>query len=480
MDRTSERREAAQTSAAQESDLRAQGFLSRAHQHFAEYIEGQPEEFLRLSYASLCALDDSTLCRAQPWPVFLPLARAEMFESAAVGLARILLDLPRRIFDNDPARFEEFYQLDEDQARLIATLIHATDILSSATARGDFVETADGLKCLEFNVGGGLGGWSVGAWTRTYLANPLIRGFLESSGLEVTWRIPAQVVFRHILEEAGPLADQGEFNVAFVVPAEEMLTGTGCWAEDYEREYRTVLASRPDLTGSATTCCITELHEGRGGLRFRDRRIHAVVEACDGNLTLPVISALVAGTVRVYNGPVNRVLGDKLNLALLSELVDSDLLNSAEQETVRAHVPWTRRVSAEFVDWKGERAYLPDLLCEQQEKMVVKAGYSAHGDEVFIGPATPRQAWVQIVGRALENQGWVVQEFLQGTTYDFQVDDDPQRPTSPHDLIWGLLTYGEQYAGCFVRLMARGGHGVINAARGACVGAVLEVDEGPS
>lgn len=455
-------------------------FLSRAHRQFVGYLERQPEELLRAGYASLYALDVSTLCRAQPWPVFLPRSTVRTFESAAVGLARILLDLPRRVFGNDPARFQEFYRIGADQAQLIATLIDTTDILDIATARGDFLETADGLKCLELNVGGGLGGWSVGAWTRSYLAEPLIRGFLEQSGLDVSFTLPSEVVFRHLLAEVAPLAEDGEVNVAFAVPSAETLVGTGRWAEDYESEYRAILASRGDLGGSAVTCPIADLREEGRGLRFGGRRIHAVVEACNGEITRPVLSALMAGTVRVFNGPVTRVLADKLNLALLSELVDSDLLSAAERETVRAHVPWTRRVSAEFVDFEGERAYLPDLLCDRQERMVVKPGFSAHGEEVFIGPGTSREAWAQVVERALGEEGWVVQEFLDGTTYLFQVDDDPQRPPAAHDLVWGLLTFGDRYAGCFVRLMARGGHGVINAARGACVGAVLEVDEDPA
>jgi hypothetical protein len=459
-------------------DSQERRFLSLAHRRFAAYIEEQPEELLRTRYAALRALDDSTQYPSQVWPVFLSQAKSDAFASVAVDLSRIFLDLPRRIFANDPARYEEFYAIDRDQARLIATLIETTDILDGATARGDFLETADGLKCLEFNVSGGLGGWSVGTWTRGYLSDPLIGGFLEQAKLETRFILPSLAVFDHILEEAGALADAGELNIAFAVPHEEVLTG-GCWATDYEDEYQTVLALRDGLQGTAFTCPIADLKEEGGVLRLGGHRIHVVVEAGDGGITRPVLSALTSGAARVYNGPVNRVLGDKLNLALLSESADSDLWSAAEQETIRAHVPWTRRISADFVDFEGERAYLPDLLCDRRERMVVKAGYSAFGEEVFIGAGTTRADWMKIVERALDDQGWVAQEFLNGTTYHFPIDDDPEQPLCPHDLVWGLFTFGDRYGGNFVRLMVRGGHGVINAAQGACVGAVLEVDEDP-
>jgi hypothetical protein len=461
-----------------EHDLRQPGFLSRTHRRFAEYVERQPEELLRSSYASLYALDDATFCLAQPWPVFLSRSKIRAFESTAVSVARILLDLPRRVFDNDPARFQEFYRIDGVQAKLIATLIDTTDILAKATARGDYLETADGLKCVEFNVSGSLGGWFAGAWTRSYLAEPLIRDFLEESGLALTYRDPARDFLRYLLADARPLVDDGEFNVALVVSSEESLSKPGSSAGlRVDEDYDAVLASHPDLSGSILVSPALALRLEGDVLRLGDDRVHVVVEACDDEYPPSVLTALEAGTVRVYNGPVQRVLGDKLNLAVLSEFADSDLWTAEEQEIIRAHVPWTRRVSTEFVEFEGQRVYLPDLLSDEQERMVIKPGDAAHGDDVFIGAATSREEWLEIVERAVGDRGWVAQEYLEGRPFLFQADDDPRRPPCAHDLVWGLLTFGEQYGGCFVRLMARGGPGVINAARGACIGAVLEVEE---
>lgn len=459
-------------------DLEALGYLSETHRRFAEYIGTLTEEHLRARYEKLRALDAATLYPSQPWPVFLSQARADAFAAAATGVVRILLDLPRRVFENDPARFQEFYQLDADGAQLLSTLIKTTDVLDCATARGDFLETTDGLKCLELNVSGGLGGWSANRWTQGYLGDPLVRDFLDRSGVEVRFTDPLLAVFEHVLAEAGSLVDGGEFNIAFAVPSERELSNQGCWPEDYERAYGEFLAAGKGLAGKAVTCKIAELEARGRNLHHGDLRIHTVMEACGGNITRPVLSALLAGTARVYNGPVSRLLGDKLNLALLSEMTEADLWSPDERKILHAHIPWTRRMGEEFVDFEGERVYLPDLLCDEQERMVIKSGYSAHGAEVFIGAGTPREAWEDVVERAAEDQGWVAQEFLEGKTYLFPVDEDPSKEPRPHDLVWGLLTFGDQYGGNFVRLMARGGHGVINAARGACVGAVFEVEEG--
>lgn len=461
----------------QDLALRARGYLSHAHESFAQFVAQQPEDALRRSYEALYTSNRSTLSKLEPWPVFVSKSRAQMLATVATDLARILLQVPRRVFDNDPARFEEYYQLGEDAAQMIASVIDLTDILSSATARGDFLETADGIKCLEWNVTGGLGGWSAGVWTRGALGDPMIHDFLAQSGLETTFEDPLQAVLRRILAESGSLAEGGTFDIAFAMPTEAAMRTTGGWPEDYARAYEEVRKAHGQFEGSAVTCLMQDFERQGRALRLGERRIHAVVEACGGHVSPPVLSALMAGTARVYNGPASRVLGNKLNLALLSETADSDLWSAAERRIIRAHVPWTRRLSTHFVDFEGERVYLPDLLLDQQERMVVKSGYSAHGDEVFVGAGMSSEQWEEIVERGLGDRGWVAQEFVEGITYLFQANDDPSRAPCPHDLVWGLLTFGEQYGGNFVRLMARGNERVINAARGACVGAVLEVDE---
>ena len=459
-----------------EDVLRGGEFLSPFHEGFAQYSNDVPEGTLGAAYERLAALDASTLCRAQPWPVFLSRRQAEELAAISSAVAGLLLSLPRRIFGNDPARYEEFYGIDRDSAGLLATLVDETDILDRAATRGDYFWTDKGLQLIELNVGGGLGGWSIGTWTRAYLGDPLIQEFLRKEGLQVSFVNPARELFSRILENAPD--SSGEHNIAFMTPTADFLEGSGSWPEDYRFEYRQLLAEHPERSGETLICQMGDLEQRGEGLFLGSQRIHTVVEACDGNLDRVVLSALLAGTIQVYNGPVSRILGDKLNLALLSELEESDWLNESERRIVRDHVPWTRRITADFVDYGTERAYLPDLLMDQQQDLVIKPGASAHGLDVFLGIATENKAWEQVVDRALEEPGWVVQERVEGRTYRFPLDEEPRNPLQPHDVVWGLLTTGTEPIGNFVRLMSRKEHGVINAARGARVGAVLEVEDG--
>ena len=463
---------------AEHVNRRSGAFLSELHQNLAERMESLEDAERVEAYERLRVHNTSTLTPAQPWPLFLPEDRAATFGAVASGLMRLLLDLPQRLLANDPTRYAEFYRIGEEEAQLIAGLIERPGALDHIAARGDFLETAEGLRCLEINVGGGLGGWSVGVWAETYLSDPLIRTFLQDQGVEPSHRIPARAMLQRLVDRT--LASRGveEVHVAFAAPSKDLLQGTGRWAEDYETEYGAVL-QRSGIQGSATTCSIDELREEGGQLFLGDRRIHAVVEACDGNLPHPVLTAFLAGTVDVLNGPVNRVLSDKLNLALLSERVDSEQLTPEEKSLVKAHVPWTRRLSAEFVDRRGERFFLPDLLLEERECMVVKPSYSGHGDDVHLGPATSPERWQEIVQGAVEEGGWVAQELLEGIPRTFPAKVGEGWDLRPHDVVWGLLTAGTDFTGCFVRLMERQGHRVINSARGACVGAVLEVEEEP-
>src|SRR4029079_2111133 len=86
---------------------------------------------------------------------------------------------------------------------------------------------------------------------------------------------------------------------------------------------------------------------------------------------------------------------------------------------IRRHVPWSRRVAAEFTDFAGERVYLPDLLAQQRDRMVLKLGSSMKGMDVHLGRATTDARWSELVEQALSQESWMVQERIDTPSYVF-------------------------------------------------------------
>ncbi len=454
--------------------------LSQAQVRWLEFAARNPESLERAGFTALDEWDDFVKDPLQPWPTFISPPHLRELERVSVGLRRLVTSLPRRVFGNDPERIADFYGLDSGTALVIASVLErGDDRLHGALTRGDFIASPSGLRCLELNVAGNLGGWETEAWLRRYRRVPLLARFLEESGLRFRYTDTTRLLFSHLVDQALGHAlvstdkggEDGELNVTVVMRPEDR--PGPAWAATLDAAYREVLAAR-GLGGRFSPCDEADLREKDSVLYLGGSRVHVVFDLYGGVLPRPVFAALMSGTVDVYNGPAGRILSDKLNLALLSETAGEDWFTPEERRLIEAHVPWSRRVAEEFTDWRGERVYLPDLLEAERERLVLKQGWAMQGADVFVGAFTPPERWAGLVAAALERRDWVVQERVESVPYLLQA---PEGGAVPHDIVWGLFVFGDVYGGCFLRMMPKGRAGVINRALGASQGMLFEVDE---
>lgn len=445
--------------------------LSSTHLHFLEFLARYPKGLERSHYAPIHVTDEFTPFPVQSWPVFLGAARRRRFEQAAGAVSRLIRSVPRRFLDNDPARLREFYGLSKEQAVLIAALTRSTGILDGAFARCDFLDTRQGLKCVELNAGN-VSGWQTAKYLDRFARISAIRSFVEERPGEVLYRNPVRALFAHFIEEGRELAEAGELNLCFAVDSASHL---GHWVGYLSQEYSAVLAASGDgLEGAFIACEVGALRAEKGALWARGRRIHIVHEPSFGRLTRPLLAALLAKKVHLFNGPTSRVLADKGNLALLSESVDSDLLSGEEQAAIKAWIPWTRRVVDGTTEFEGDEVHLPDWLIAERQRLVLKARFSLGGKEVHVGRFTPPESWAALVRHALAEGRWVVQEYLAAPPYLFLAESG----CVLHDLVWGLFTFGERYGGNYFRVQEQSdrSRGVVNATQGASFGLILEVE----
>jgi hypothetical protein len=449
--------------------------FSRAHDRFLEFVAANPEGLDPKAFQAIERRDDFFKYPMHPWPYFLDAGRSRELEAVNLGLARLVREVPRRLLGDDPARFAEHYGILPETARLCAMLIERTDALSGSVGRGDFILSDEGFKCCELNMAGNLGGIGTSVLAETYLGIPLLRRFLDESGYRIEAADQFRILFRHFLDEARrfDLAKDGALNAAFtfeVRPGED-------WCAHADRLYRQVLAEEGGgLAGRLEVCADRDLSERRGELFLGDLPLQLVLDTQNGAVGRPLFLALLAGKARAYNGPVSQILSDKLNLALLSEHAGSGVFDADERRLIERHVPWTRRVARGFVDYRGERAYLPDLLLERREEMVLKLGTSMQGTDVHVGRATAPEAWDRHIRAALAGRTWLAQEYVEPLSVPYQYADGG---AGPHDVVWGLFVFGERPGGAFLRMQPQGDGGVggvVNAQRGARLGLVLEVE----
>lgn len=431
------------------------------HLSTAEQSRWLPEWMRRLSFP------------LQQWPTFVGAGKLREIRRTTEEVTRLIKSVPERIFDNDPQRIASFYGF--PNPHLAALILQPPNGIQGALARCDFVDTEAGLKCLEVNMSAFLGGWQSPFWAEVYHHDPVVADFLAVRRLSPTFHDTLRSLFIHLVEDARELIDPAlrELNIALVVSAQAPLSA---YPSGYFNEvYAEILAKQQGGLSGRVVFCLSpdDLVARQARLYHREQRIHAVVEYTPELTSESIYRCFKADLLRLYNGPLRPILGDKRNLALLSAHADSDRFDDAERAIIRAHIPWTREVTAGETSHAGETVSLPGFLLAHREALVLKAAFGSKGKEVQVGRHTPPEVWERLILAALKIGGWVVQEHVESRPYLYLHDQGEPRV---HDVVWGLFCLGASYGGGFLRMLPKGaGEGIINSDRGATEGFIFEV-----
>jgi hypothetical protein len=446
--------------------------LSPLDWEFRQIACEDSELLSRSTFAILDEDHDLLTYRLQSWPTFLGAAKLEEIRRAGLAVHRLLRRIPERIFDNNAERISEFYGLDDPVRTQF--LIEEPNCIAGAVSRGDFIDTASGFRCIEFNMGANLGGWETGILAEMLLAIPPIGRFIRERGLRLSITDTVHALCDHIIDEAESkgIARDGELNVAFTFSQELLTTRAPTFAAHMERALRDrLLRRRPDLTGRVIACC-EDFTCCDGSLFHGAIPIHAVVEIDAPGTHFEVYKAMKGGRALLYNGPMNFMLTSKRNIALLSEHRDSERFTAEERALIAAYIPWTTRVLPHHIDFRGRRVYLPDLLARERESLVLKDSLSAGGAGVRLGRFTPQAEWEETIDLALDRGDWLVQEAIESLPYLYQ---NGELGCSPHNVIWGPFVFGDRYGGVVLRMQPKADKGAVNLSLTATEGIVFEV-----
>ena len=458
---------------------------------FLEFVERNPEYLSRASFASLSADPGYRKFTLQPWPLFIGPEQLREMEEVALGIDRLVKSTLTRFLRSEPARIVEYFRselLEEmDPAHFVALelseeildlVLSEPSGIQGALSRADYIETADGLKCIEYNAGSYLGGLSGHGVAELYRASPEIGRFLAERGLRTREPRTLGAFFRHLLDDTARMGawKGGEFNVAMVVRPHDELQVALHDPELYQRQLDAALAADGRAPGGRVLLCgHDELVDDQGVLTVFGHPVHAVVEQHNGIGDPSMLFWFFKqGRVNLFSGPITALLLDKRNLAMISENAESDEYTAAERALIAGHVPWTRRLLPAATVFRGRPLRLPEDVVERRAEFVLKKATSLGGSQVHVGRFREDGEWRDLVARALRENDWVVQEYLETVRWRLQ---NGESGVAPYDVVWGLFAFGSHFGGAFLRMQPQGGgRGVLNTRQGAEVGALLELD----
>jgi hypothetical protein len=445
--------------------------LSEQDWKFRQYAQGHEDCLRRATYGVLDRPNPLLKYRLQSWPTFVGRARTDEIARLARAINRLVRSIPAVVFGNDPVKVSRAYAALSPP--LLEMLLAPPDGIDVSLSRGDFIDTAEGMKCLEFNFSPSLGGWETAILAKIHLGIAATSRFVAEAGLAVSFTDTMAILFRHILCEVRDHLGlvEPEVNLALVVSPGDAVLRLPELTEYLRSAYAPVRAER-GVGGRVAVCCFKDFTTRAGDLLLRGAPIRCVIDLTEEPIRPEVYRCFKRGRLCLLNTPVGVVLTSKLNLAILSELAEEGAFDAADRALIARHLPWTRRVVADFVRFEGERAFLPDLLLGRQRDLVLKEARAWGGSGVALGKATPREEWEKLVAAALGRGGWVVQELVHSRPYLYQ---NGEVGCSPHDVIWGPFVFGDTYAGVILRMQPQAEERAVNLSLNATEGIVFEV-----
>jgi hypothetical protein len=462
---------------------------SEVNRQFLDFVAANPECLDRGSYTVISQAPRlQTYSSVQPWPLFFEPPRVRELAEMAVGIDGLIKAAVGRFLQNDARTIADYFHMgpamdgspgiyaDVVTEQMIPILVAKPNGVASALSRGDYLETQEGLKLMEFNTSSFLGGLATPDYLcERYLESAPTARFLRQVNRRARPMGIRRAMLRHVVEDTARLGawKEGDFNLAIVIYPNKPAIIAEYDAEEYTRELHAALVEAGHAPRGRVMLCSTEdMSASWKGVTLGGEPVHAVIEQQNGGgSSMPVFRAFKARRVNMFSGPIKGILADKRVLALVSEQADSADFTAAERGLIERHVAWTRRVRPSRTTFRGRPLRLPDDLPACRDDFVLKKGWSNRGDGVVVGRARTPDEWEQAIARAVREGDWVVQERLEPVPYCFH---NAQAGAVPHEVVWGLFVFGEYFGGVHLTMLPTGhGSGVVNPSQGAEFGAGL-------
>jgi hypothetical protein len=124
------------------------------------------------------------------------------------------------------------------------------------------------------------------------------------------------------------------------------------------------------------------------------------------------IQCMKDGLVCCCNSFRSYIVGNKKVLSLIANPRFQGIFNRKELRMIRETVPWTEILADKEVIFRNERIHLRDLILGNKDLLVLKPANMYGGKNVYIGLETSQNTWERVMNQQIDDESWVVQEFV--------------------------------------------------------------------
>jgi hypothetical protein len=450
--------------------------LSEQSVLFLEYINNNVECFARSSYSDILEGHLFSFEDLNPWPLFISRETDLYFKNTATQVFNLIKYLPKRIFNNDFSKMSEYYGFSREALEVMFWGMPVNQC-ENFVSRGDFIIDANNdLKCIESNISSNLGGWEIDFLAKTYQKSNCIAKFLDANNIKLLETNLLNSLFQHIktiTEKLNNSSSQCILNIAIVHSSHS--SSESEFSKLIKDKYKRYVYENK-IEGEMFFCRHNDIEITYNIAFYKKKQIHCLLDL-EESASFNLMRLAHENKIVILNGKISSVIGNKLNIALLSEYQESPVYTEREKEIIARHIPWTRRLVDGETRYYGEKISLKNFVINNQKKLVLKKAISLGGIDVLIGSKVSTETWgvkVKEIREVKNGEKWIVQEYVKPQEYWFQINADD---VALYEVVFGLFVFGNIYAGGFLRLLpASDISGIINSKQGASESIMLVVE----
>jgi hypothetical protein len=263
------------------------------------------------------------------------------------------------------------------------------------TSRLDAFLAGEGFQFLEYNAESPAGLADQKQLETLLFDLPHLREFLAQNQ---TWRpAPHERLLRALTETYRAWGGAEETPNIAIVDWRGVSTESEFYVlrEQFERAgHKTAIADPHDLTFDGVSLYAGDF---RVDIFYKRVIIHEFLEKFD--YAHPLSQAYAAGKVCMANSFRTKIAHKKAGFAILSDERHAHLFTPEQQDCIRRHIPWTRRVEDQRATFFHEENDLLTILRRERERLVLKPNDDYGGHGIVIGWETTAGEW----DAALEN-----------------------------------------------------------------------------
>jgi glutathionylspermidine synthase len=412
------------------------------------------------------------------WPIFVtPHLIRDHFEPLIASMPRVLYQALHVSFTDSNAMADYFGWPEMICSIIEQSPVDARDLL----IRYDAVLDASGLKLLENNSGSSAGGWQNDYFQRQML--PSLATVAQSHQSSFSYRPILHSLLKALVSGISRCKPEGASGNLLIYWT---FSPGGPNLADFNHQLQLAYdAVRPPELAEGRVVIFRDFEEisftAGGEVVVGGEIIDAIILGDILLADIPpmklnrLIAAYLRGQIVFPDSPFHVLLSNKELLALMHECHAARLLDADDCALIERYVPWTARLIDQEVLLEGIRVPLIQHLLAHRNDFVLKKSDSSSGRDVIVGRHVDAADWERSIRTYAGSQShWIVQQFCAPSMLEMY---DPALGVVPHALVWGIFSYGGEYAGAFVRT-DRGvtKQGVINSATGAMEMPVFEAN----